>query len=91
MGKIRDLIFRREKEPQFAVADTHTRPLEQRARECGGVLVDAYFQHKDPITGVELSEELIAAIAPFSLQRLSEEIEKQAEIRRDMTPKVNIH
>jgi hypothetical protein len=82
MGKIMDRITGRQSEPRLYVpgAAEHREEREKRAKECSGVLIDAYFNGVDPINGNELSLELRDAIAPLAIQRFMDEIsERTAE------------
>ncbi|MDB5163647.1 MAG: hypothetical protein JWS12_264 [Candidatus Saccharibacteria bacterium] len=78
MGKMKEL-FTRDKQ-ELTASRTFTESMEQRAKECAGVLIDAYFQGTDPMTGVKLSPELHAAIAPFALEQFMKQVHELAEI-----------
>lgn len=81
MGRIIGLITGRG--PELTADTTYLDLVEQRAKERGSVLINAYFQGKDPGTEHELSKELRDAIGPFAMQAIVDQAAKRIQERNE--------
>ena len=77
MGRIIKLLT--GKGLELTVPTANIDSMEQRAKECAGVLIGAYLQGKDPVSGHELSEELRDAIGPFAVRAIVDQAEARIQ------------